>query len=271
MSPLYHSLCPLPLLRNTIERNCNFEQGLYAVPRANPPLVKTSADLILGMENMDHDYVEPPLELTSEDEEDPGYYRVPRALQSGMSDASSTRMNGSVSSPPPKSSEDSIHHHQSTGSPTSAQRDSTGSDPPVFPTPVNFSETPQEQVEGVGGGIYDMVPAESLYEMEPGSTNGQPPSSSPVYQNADDARAAAEAFRSSSDLLQLTTSSSVHADTTSPLSPNSTTTSSPPQLHTPSSTDCTCHYHSINMHTHTDTHRHTHTYLVTINYRQNQM
>ena len=163
-------------------------------------------------EDTDHDYVEPPLELTSEDEEDPGYYRVPRALQSSMSDTTCNRWNGSLYSPPPS---------QPGEEPTPGQqRDSgsSGGELPIFP-----------ERDDVGGGIYEPVLEESPYEMEPVTTPlPSPPSVSamPVYQNANDARAEVEAFKSSrsnsTELLNVTGSSPVSPLTTSP----------PPQTHT---------------------------------------
>ena len=188
------------------------------MPRANPPLVKMVDDLIPGMEE-EPDYVEPPLELTSEDEEDPGYYRIPRSLQSRMSDTSSTRLNDSVYSPPPKFSDDSSQR-PTTSSPTSTQRDSTSSEPSIYPTPMNFSEAPQGNS---GGTSYSK---ESHYDLDPSCTDT---SSSHIYQNADNARAEAEAYKSSNG----ESSSSVRSPITS--------TTSPP----PSSAD------SISMYIHT--------------------
>ena len=170
-----------------------------------------------GSDDIDHDYVEPPLELTSEDEEDPGYYRVPRALQSSMSDTTCNKWNGSIYSPPPPS-EDSV-------TTSGQQRDSgsSGGDPPIFP-----------ERDDVGGGIYDAVPEESShYETE---TTGDPHSSVspvPVYQNADDARAEVEAFKSSrsnsTELLNTTGRVGGGGSSSGQISP--LTTSPPPQSH----------------------------------------
>lgn len=181
------------------------------MPRANPPLVKMTDDLISGMEETDHDYVEPPLEFTSEDEEDAGYYRVPRSLHSRMSDTSSTRLNDCVYSPPPKSSDDSSQR-PTTSSPISTQGDSTSSEPPIFPTPMNFFDVPQGNS---GGTSYQTVPKESPYDMDPSLTDRQPFSSSHIYQNTDNARAEAEAFKISNG----ESSSSVRSPITSTTSP----------------------------------------------------
>jgi hypothetical protein len=170
-----------------------------------------------GDDDIDHDYVAPPLELTSEDEEDPGYYQVPRALQSSMSDTTSNKWNGSIYSPPPPSED-------STSTAGGQQRDSgsSGGDPPIFP-----------ERDDVGGGIYEAVPEESShYEME---TTGAPDSSvsaAPVYQNADDARAEAEAFKSSrsnsTELLNVTGGGGQNSS--GPVTP--LTASPPPHSHT---------------------------------------
>ena len=219
------------LIRNTIGRSYNrlsFQQQVYAVPRANPPLVKMPTDPTLSTttyndEDSDHDYVEPPIELTSEDEEDPGYYRVPRPLQSSMSDTTYNKWNGSnsiYSPPPPSEHSDTTNHNSKLEKMESSSID-------------------------CGGGVYESVPEESPCEMEPGAlTNDHlPPSSSAVYQNADDARVEAEAFKSSrsnsSELLNIISSSNTgQTDTSSSLSPVSITTTSPPptQSNTPSST-----------------------------------
>lgn len=218
--PLHHSFSPL---RNTIDRNHShqeFGQGVYAVPRANPPLVKMIDDFIPGMEE-EHDYVEPPLELTSEDEEDPGYYRIPRSLQSRMSDTSSTRLNDSVYSPPPKSSDDSSQR-PTTSSPTSTQRDSTSSEPSVYPTSTNFSEAPQGNSSNTS---YQTAPRESHYDIDPSLTDRRSSSSSHIYQNTDNARAEAEAYKS------------CNGESSSVRSPITSTTSPPP-----SSADSTSMY-----------------------------
>jgi hypothetical protein len=212
-----------PPRRNTIERNYSHlppKQEVYAVPRPNPPLVKMATDPTIshtGDDDIDHDYVAPPLELTSEDEEDPGYYQVPRALQSSMSDTTSNKWNGSIYSPPPPSED-------STSTAGGQQRDSgsSGGDPPIFP-----------ERDDVGGGIYEAVPEESShYEME---TTGAPDSSvsaAPVYQNADDARAEAEAFKSSrsnsTELLNVTGGGGQNSS--GPVTP--LTASPPPHSHT---------------------------------------
>lgn len=187
---------------------------MYAVPRPNPPLVKmaTVPAISRSANDIDHDYVEPPIELTSED---PDYYRVPR-IHSSMSDTTSNKWNGSVYSPPPPS-EDST---------TAQQRDSgsSGGDPQIFP-----------EREDVGGGIYNAVPEESShYEME---TTEAPDSAVPVYQNTDNVRAEAEAFKSSrsnsTELLSVTGGTSqAGSGSVSPL-----TTSPPPQTHTRPSSD----------------------------------
>ena len=204
-----------------------------------------------GEDDCDHDYAEPPLELTSEDEDDPGYYRVPRPLQSSMSNASSSsKPSGNLFSPPPRHDEGSVRHH-GTFSPTSTQRDSTDSEPPIFPTSaVNFSKLPQEKEEADnGGGIYEMVPEESPYEIDPAFCNGSlppssfPPSTIPLYQNTDDARSDVKTFkssRSSGDLGSAGGGSGVQGDSGSRWSPSSSAaTSPPPHSNTPSSTQCT--------------------------------
>ena len=214
---------------------------MYAVPRANPPLVKMAADLTLSATE-ENDYVDPPLELTSEDEEDTGYYRIPRSIHS---QESSTRVNGSMFGPPRKTSEDSALL-QSTGSVTSTtipQHDSASSDPPIFPTPVNFAMSPQHDGEDIGGSsIYDVVPEESPYEVLPEESpyEMEPTPSSSVsnlYQNSGDARAEAEAFKNSAGHSLLTTigiiSGNTRGDIPSPVSPS---TASPPPR-TPSSID----------------------------------
>ena len=223
---------------------------MYAVPRANPPLVKMAADLTLSATE-ENDYVEPPLELTSEDEEGSGYYRIPRSVHS---QESSSRVNGSVSGPLRKTSEDSALL-QSTGSvtgTTSPRHDSASSDPPIFPTPVNFALSPQHDEEDVGGSsIYDVVPEESPYEVLPEESpyevlpeespyEMEPAPSSSVsnlYQNSGDARAEAEAFKNSAGHSLLTTigiiSGNTRGDIPSPVSPS---TASPPPR-TPSSID----------------------------------
>ena len=191
------------------------------MPRSNPPLVKMSTEPSLShtiTDDTDHDYVEPPLELTSWDEEDPGYYRVPRALQSSMSDTTCNKWNGGLYSPTP--TEDSSQKRDSG---------SSGGDPAIFP-----------ERDDVGGGIYDAVPEESPYETEPEHSPNPPSSSSssaavvPVYANADDAKAEAETFKSSrsnsTELLNIS-AAGVRGDSASPLSPS--TSSPPPQ--TPSS------------------------------------
>ena len=211
---------------------------MYAVPRPNPPLLKMAPEATLIFDDTDHDYVEPPLEMTSEDEDDPAYYRIPRPLQSSMSDTNSNKWNGSVSSPPPKSSNDSVRPLSSESSITNTQRDSTGSDPRA---PVTAPPSSQEKTENDDfgrNGIYDMVPEEFPHEMEPGSTDVLPrpssSSSSAIYQT-NGALTSPEVYKTSSATYSepnRAPSGSVPNGSSSMSS-----TSPPPQSHTtPSST-----------------------------------
>ena len=238
----------LLLSRNTVNRSYNhlaFKQQVYAVPRANPPLVKMPTDPTLssttatgGEDDTDHDYVEPPLELASEDEEDSSYYRVPRALQSSMSDTTSNRFTTSsllLSPPPPKTLSEEKNQAPTTH-PDSAKEDLIDHSR-LGKTDVS---PPMADDDGGGDGVYERMPEESPYEMESGAftnTNGFP--SDPVYQNADDALAGTEVSRgsrsNSSELLNITSSTGGtvgRPDTASPLSPVSITTSPPPSSST---------------------------------------
>lgn len=182
-------------------------QEVYAIPRPNPPLLKMATDPVISShipEDVDHDYVEPPLEPMSEDEEDPGYYRVPRTLQSSMSDTTCNRWNSSIYSPPPPPS------NRSNDDP-GKNRDSasSGGDLPIFP-----------ENKDVGYEIYSEVPEESHYEAQ---------TIPAIYQNADDAKIEAETFKSSrSNSTELLNSTGHVENTSTPVSPATTSSPLPP-------------------------------------------
>lgn len=228
---------PFPHLRNTIERN-HEEASPYDIPRPKPILIK-SPDL----EDEDCDYVEPPIELTSEDEEDPSYYRVPRPVLISDNQRNRPKVSGS----PPKGSEGPSLQKQSSSSsvgggveqwkrnagtlpatsngPTSPHRkDSTQStsSAPAFLSQSLLLQTVEEDIDN----IYTTIPEESPYELE-SSPAARAESSSPLYQNMDEAKS------ESGDFSDLKVGPVATSEPGSPASPSGSYPS--PVPHTPSS------------------------------------
>ena len=176
--------------RNTIERNHGYSIK-YDIPRA----AKKTANPLLDDEEAE--YVEPPIELNSEDEEDFGYARVPREPHIIGYPQNWPKVS-KISGSPPKNGLDywSQNASRSSTSPPQEEPQSTSNGPTSFSPAHDLPQTPEGE-EGMDS-IYSEVPELLPYELEQGPEQWNLTTSS-LYQSIAEASSEAEAVRASGE------------------------------------------------------------------------